>query len=108
YDGNKKCNKLVPGGLYDEFPDPPGLIEFINHVRDNKRADHDTHDYVDQAEPMELAAQLHLYQEAQRCLHLTSKAASVLLQTARLYPAATDEEETEANCAGRGPRRVCQ
>ncbi|ETV69849.1 hypothetical protein H257_14464, partial [Aphanomyces astaci] len=23
YDGNKKCNKLVPGGRYEEFPDPP-------------------------------------------------------------------------------------
>ncbi|RLN92696.1 hypothetical protein DYB28_007498 [Aphanomyces astaci] len=31
YDGNKKCNKLVPGVRYEEFPDSPSLIEFINH-----------------------------------------------------------------------------
>ncbi|KAF0703959.1 hypothetical protein AaE_015176, partial [Aphanomyces astaci] len=43
YDGNKKCNKLVPGGRYEEFPDAPGLIEFINHVRDSERALTTTH-----------------------------------------------------------------
>ncbi|RHX98752.1 hypothetical protein DYB36_012106, partial [Aphanomyces astaci] len=43
YDGNLKNIKLEPGGRYEVFPDPPGLIEFINHVRDNKRALTTTH-----------------------------------------------------------------
>ncbi|ETV82021.1 hypothetical protein H257_05546 [Aphanomyces astaci] len=43
YDGNKKCNKLVPGGLYEEFPYLSDLVEFINRVRDNERALTTTH-----------------------------------------------------------------
>ncbi|RQM30994.1 hypothetical protein B5M09_013668, partial [Aphanomyces astaci] len=43
YDGNLKNMKLQPGGRYEVFPDPPGLIEFINHVRDNERALTTTH-----------------------------------------------------------------
>ncbi|RHY17360.1 hypothetical protein DYB36_011876 [Aphanomyces astaci] len=43
YDGNKKNNKLEPGGRYKEFPDPPGLVEFITHVRDNERVLTTTH-----------------------------------------------------------------
>ncbi|RLO01430.1 hypothetical protein DYB28_015741, partial [Aphanomyces astaci] len=43
YDGNLKNMKLEPGGRYEDFPDPPGLIEFINHVRDNERALTTTH-----------------------------------------------------------------
>ncbi|RHZ24510.1 hypothetical protein DYB37_012295, partial [Aphanomyces astaci] len=43
YDGNLKNIKLEPGGRYEVFPDPPGLIEFINHVRDNERALTTTH-----------------------------------------------------------------
>ncbi|RLO08097.1 hypothetical protein DYB28_001274, partial [Aphanomyces astaci] len=43
YDGNLKNMKLEPGGRYEVFPDPPGLIEFINHVRDNERALTTTH-----------------------------------------------------------------
>ncbi|RHY81372.1 hypothetical protein DYB37_012604 [Aphanomyces astaci] len=35
--------KLEPGGRYEVFPDPPGLIEFINHVRDNERTLTTTH-----------------------------------------------------------------
>ncbi|RQM20155.1 hypothetical protein B5M09_012093 [Aphanomyces astaci] len=35
--------KLEPGGRYEVFPDPPGLIEFINRVRDNERALTTTH-----------------------------------------------------------------
>ncbi|RHY74282.1 hypothetical protein DYB34_013671 [Aphanomyces astaci] len=35
--------KLEPGGRYEVFPDPPGLIEFINCVRDNERALTTTH-----------------------------------------------------------------
>ncbi|KAF0758132.1 hypothetical protein AaE_004032 [Aphanomyces astaci] len=43
YDGNLKNMKLEPGGRYEVFPDPPGLIEFINRVRDNERALTTTH-----------------------------------------------------------------
>ncbi|RHY88644.1 hypothetical protein DYB35_012452 [Aphanomyces astaci] len=43
YDGNLKNMKLEPGGRYEVFPDPPGLIELINHVRDNERALTTTH-----------------------------------------------------------------
>ncbi|RLO09314.1 hypothetical protein DYB28_005670 [Aphanomyces astaci] len=43
YDGNLKNIKLEPAGIYDAFPEPPGLIEFINHVRDNERALTTTH-----------------------------------------------------------------
>ncbi|RHZ34172.1 hypothetical protein DYB26_012062 [Aphanomyces astaci] len=35
--------KLEPGGRYGAFLDPPELIEFINHVRDNERALTTTH-----------------------------------------------------------------
>ncbi|ETV63660.1 hypothetical protein H257_19408, partial [Aphanomyces astaci] len=37
------CKKLEPGGRYEVFPEPLGLIEFINHVRDNERALTTTH-----------------------------------------------------------------
>ncbi|ETV75853.1 hypothetical protein H257_09828 [Aphanomyces astaci] len=43
YYGNKKNKKLEPGGRYEEFPDPPGLVEFITHVRDNESALTTTH-----------------------------------------------------------------
>ncbi|RQM20368.1 hypothetical protein B5M09_013482 [Aphanomyces astaci] len=43
YDGNLQNIKLEPAGRYDAFPEPPGLIEFINHVRDNERALTTTH-----------------------------------------------------------------
>ncbi|RQM21488.1 hypothetical protein B5M09_009750 [Aphanomyces astaci] len=43
YDGNLKNIKLEPGGRYEVFPDPPGPIEFINHVRDNECALMTTH-----------------------------------------------------------------
>ncbi|RHY73780.1 hypothetical protein DYB38_010076 [Aphanomyces astaci] len=32
YDGNKKNNKLEPGGRYKEFPDPPGLQTVLAEV----------------------------------------------------------------------------
>ncbi|RQM30851.1 hypothetical protein B5M09_011551 [Aphanomyces astaci] len=35
--------KLEPGGRYGAFLDPPELVEFINHIRDNERALTTTH-----------------------------------------------------------------
>ncbi|RHY05613.1 hypothetical protein DYB25_005057 [Aphanomyces astaci] len=43
YDGNKKNTKLEPRGRSEAFPDPPGLVEFINRVRDSERALTTTH-----------------------------------------------------------------
>ncbi|RHY87509.1 hypothetical protein DYB28_003093 [Aphanomyces astaci] len=43
YDGNLNNIMLEPGGIYEVFPDTPGLIEFINHVRGNVCALTTTH-----------------------------------------------------------------
>ncbi|RHY99467.1 hypothetical protein DYB31_014106 [Aphanomyces astaci] len=38
FNGNKKGMKLQPGGRHEVFPDPPGLVQFINELRDAERA----------------------------------------------------------------------
>ncbi|RLN99216.1 hypothetical protein DYB28_013874, partial [Aphanomyces astaci] len=38
YKGNKKRLKVRPGGRPEQFPDPPGLVQYINDLRDAERA----------------------------------------------------------------------
>ncbi|RHZ18810.1 hypothetical protein DYB31_014216, partial [Aphanomyces astaci] len=38
YKGNKKHLKVRPGGRPEQFPDPPGLVQYINDLRDAERA----------------------------------------------------------------------
>ncbi|RHZ00475.1 hypothetical protein DYB37_012837 [Aphanomyces astaci] len=38
YEGNKKRMKIEPGRRREAFPDPPGLADFINQLRDAERA----------------------------------------------------------------------
>ncbi|RHY55305.1 hypothetical protein DYB34_008631 [Aphanomyces astaci] len=38
YEGNKKRMKIEPGRRREAFPDPPGLVDFINQLRDAERA----------------------------------------------------------------------
>ncbi|RHZ22445.1 hypothetical protein DYB37_013430, partial [Aphanomyces astaci] len=38
YDGNKKRKKIVPGGRPETFPDPDGLVLFMNKMREQERA----------------------------------------------------------------------
>ncbi|RHZ06856.1 hypothetical protein DYB31_004055 [Aphanomyces astaci] len=43
YDGNKKRKKIVPGGRPETFPDPDGLVLFMNKMREQERALTTTH-----------------------------------------------------------------
>ncbi|KAF0706047.1 hypothetical protein AaE_014280, partial [Aphanomyces astaci] len=43
YDGNKKRKKIVPGGRPETFPDPDGLVLFMNEMREQERALTTTH-----------------------------------------------------------------
>ncbi|RHY39562.1 hypothetical protein DYB30_000467 [Aphanomyces astaci] len=38
YNGNKKRMKVDPGGRPEEFPDPEGLVDYINQMRAQERA----------------------------------------------------------------------